>query len=146
VFVGGIPRAMLGTTIGWARSQRPLRVALYPAVAFDEAAAEHLRPSMVYAYLDAPEETRAREGLRREELAEAATALHEGDDGPARRLIDDDRLDQLVLRGSPEQVAARLVALAAEHGADEAGLALTTADLAGDVDAVLATVAAARRG
>jgi hypothetical protein len=80
-------------------------VALYPAVAFDEEAAEHLRPSMVYAYLDAPEETRAREGLRREDLAEAALAMHAGDDRAARRLIDDDRLDQLVLRGRPEDVS-----------------------------------------
>ncbi|MPY96270.1 MAG: LLM class flavin-dependent oxidoreductase [Acidimicrobiia bacterium] len=145
VFVGGIPRAMLATTIGWARSRRPVKVAIYPAVAFDDEAAEHLRPSMIYAYLDAPEETRAREGLRREDLAEAAAAMHEGDDDPARRIIDDARLDQLVLRGTPEHVAVQLVALATEHAAEEVGLALTTADLAADVDAVLATVAAAGR-
>jgi 5,10-methylenetetrahydromethanopterin reductase len=145
VFLGGIPRAMLPRTIEWARSLRPVRVALYPAVAFDEEAAEHLRPSMVYAYLDAPEETRAREGLRREELAEAALAIHAGDDGAARRLIDDDRLDQLVLRGRPERVAAQLLALGRGHGADEVGLALTTRDLGADVDSVLATVEAVAR-
>lgn len=145
VFLGGIPRSVLPGTIARARSVRPVRVAVYPAVAFDEEAAEHLRPSMVYAYLDAPEATRAAEGLRHEELAEAAAAMHAGDDAAARAVVTDHRLDQLVLRGSPERVAELLLERAAELGADEVGLALTTRDLSAEVEAVLATVAAARR-
>lgn len=145
VFLGGIPRPVLPMTIAWARAHRRVRVAVYPAVAFDDAAAEHLRPSMVYAYLDAPEATRAAEGLRHEQLSEAAAAMHAGDDAAARALIPDHRLDQLMLRGRPQRVAELLLERAHELGADEVGLALTTRDLSADVEAVLATVACVDR-
>jgi 5,10-methylenetetrahydromethanopterin reductase len=106
VFLGGIPRSRLAATVAWAHSVRRIDVALYASAAFDDAALERARPRMIYALLDAPDATRQQLGVRREDAVTAAHALAQGDDSPARRLIDDRLLDELVLHG-PVDVVGR---------------------------------------
>ena len=53
-FVAGLPPFRYDEVIGWARSIRPIDIALYPSVAFDEAARDRHRPEMIWSLLDAP--------------------------------------------------------------------------------------------
>lgn len=110
VFLGGIPRSRLKPTVAWARSRRrKLAVAAYMNAVFDRESLEALRPRLIYALLDAPEATRVALRVSRAEAAAAANAITLGDDRPARRLVDDDRLDELVIFGSsPAEVGRRL--------------------------------------
>jgi 5,10-methylenetetrahydromethanopterin reductase len=108
VFLGGIPRSRLQATVDWARWKRPIAVSAYPAALFDLDRLEAIRPRMIYALLDAPEVTRAALGVRLSDAKSAAAALAQGDARPAARLIDDQRLDELVIHGSPEAVGREL--------------------------------------
>jgi hypothetical protein len=81
--------------------------------------------------------------VRHEEVQAAVTALGSGDDGPARELIDDRRLDQLLVRGSgPCEIGQRLADLARRHHATSVGIAYVGDDPTGAVE----HVAAAARG
>jgi 5,10-methylenetetrahydromethanopterin reductase len=108
VFLGGIPRSRLGPTLAWAHSVRPIDVALYVTAVFDRDTLEAIRPRMVYALLDAPEATRSQLGVCRAAAQAAAQALARGDDGPARRLVSDPILDELVAHGPPERVGVEI--------------------------------------
>ncbi|HEY3061995.1 MAG TPA: LLM class flavin-dependent oxidoreductase [Chloroflexota bacterium] len=108
VFLGGIPKSRLQPTVNWAHSVRKIAVSAYPAALFDETRLEAIRPRMIYALLDAPEVTSCALGVDRKDARAAAQALAQGDPEPARRLIDDQRLDELVIHGSPQRVGEAL--------------------------------------
>ena len=134
-FVAGLPPFRYPEVIGWARSIRPIDIALYPSVAFDEASIEHHRPEMIWALVDAPSEaTHSRLGLDGAELAAAAHALRNGDPEPARRLITNDVLADLMVLGDPETVGRRLAQLVATHQPTSIGLALLQDDIAAGID------------
>ena len=134
-FVAGLPPFRYTEVIGWARSVRPVDIALYPSVAFDEASIEHHRPEMIWALVDAPSAaTHERLGLDGAELAAAAHALRGGDPGPARRLISNEVLDQLMVMGDPPQVGRRLAELVRVHEPASIGLALLQDDVATGID------------
>ena len=65
VFMGGVPLPMLGPTLGWARSQRPVDAALYPNVAFSAEEVEMIRPQLVYAFSTGRPRPARRSGSRR---------------------------------------------------------------------------------
>jgi 5,10-methylenetetrahydromethanopterin reductase len=129
VFIGGVPLPLHETVIGWAHSVRPIDVAIYVNAVFDPAEVEAVRPRLVYALVDAPEVNRTRLGVPLAEASRAAAALSAGDAGPARRLITDDVLDRLILRGSPVEVGRRLARIGDLLCPDSLGVALLTPDL-----------------
>jgi 5,10-methylenetetrahydromethanopterin reductase len=143
-FVAGIPLPLYETAVGWARSVRRIDVAIYPGAIFNPAEVESIRPRLVFALLDAPEINRERLGLHVEDVRRAASAYASGDSGPARSLITDPILDQLVFRGTPDQVGRSLADLVLRTGADSVGLALLTPDLERGVDDAAAALATAR--
>ena len=57
VFIGGVPLPMMDVTLEWARSVRPIDVALYPNVALSPDDVERVRPQLIYALHDSPQET-----------------------------------------------------------------------------------------
>lgn len=127
VFLGGIPFAMLDTVLSWVRSVRPIDVAMYPSIAFDDDELEWARPQFVFAFLDAPHSTRALAQLSEQELREAVDAFEGGDDGPARRLITDGVLSQIAMVGSPEHIGVRLATLVQRYRPSSIGLCIRTA-------------------
>jgi 5,10-methylenetetrahydromethanopterin reductase len=143
-FVAGIPLPLYETVVGWARSERPVQIAVYPGAIFDPAEVERIRPRLVFALLDAPAINRQRLGLDVADVRTAVAAFARGDAAPARALIDDATLDQLVFRGSPDEVGRRLADLAQRTGADSLGLALLTPDLERGLDDAAAALAIAR--
>lgn len=128
VFLGGIPASVLPDTIGWARSVRPVDVAIYVNAVGDDTDLDEVRPRLVFAFLDAPDLVRERTGVRLEDARDAAAALVAGDPEPASRLVTDALLDQLVLHGGPTRIAEGLAALARAHRPRSVGLALLTSD------------------
>lgn len=142
-FVAGIPLPLHETVIGWNHSIRPIEIALYVSAVFDPGEVEAVRPRLVFSLLDAPSINRDRLGIGFEETRRAAAAFAAGDAGPARALITDDVLDQILLRGTPAEVGRRLARIAGEHGPDGIGLSLLTPDLErglADAAAALATM------
>jgi 5,10-methylenetetrahydromethanopterin reductase len=145
VFIGGVPLPMMDTTLGWARAVRPIDAAIYPNVALSPEEVEAIRPQLIYALHDGPAETRIAVGVTREEVQEAVAAMAAGDDGPARALIDERRLDHLLVHGAdPCQLGRRLAALARRHAATSVGVAYVGGDPMGALDAVAATARAFR--
>lgn len=145
-FVAGIPLPLQATVIGWNRSIRPIEVALYVSAVFDPGEVEAVRPRLVFSLLDAPPINREWLGLGLEETRRAVAAFAAGDPAPARALITDDVLDQILLRGTPAEVGRRLAGIAAEHRPDGIGLSLLTPDLErglGDAAAAFATMRSA---
>ena len=124
VFLGGVPASMFAPTLAWARSVRPVEAAIYVNAAFGRAAADAAAPQMIYAYLDAPEETRTRVGLHLDDVIEAATALANGDEGLARRLLKDSLLDDVLIAGEPAAVGQELAARVRTLNASSVGFAL----------------------
>jgi 5,10-methylenetetrahydromethanopterin reductase len=108
VFLGGVPRSRLQATVGWAHCRRPIAVSVYPSAVFESERLEAVRPRMIYALLDAPEATRAQLGVCLADAQSAAASLAAGNAGPARRLIDDQLLDELLIHGAPETVGKEL--------------------------------------
>ena len=53
-FVSGMPPFRYPAVVDWARSERPIDIALYPSVAFTEEAVERHRPEMIWSLLDTP--------------------------------------------------------------------------------------------
>lgn len=134
VFLGGIPASVLRDAIGWARSVRPIDIAVYVNAVADDAELDEVRPRLVFAFLDAPDLVRERTGVRLEDARDAAEALIGGDSGPAARLVTDELLDQLVLHGGPARIAQGLAALSRAYQPRSVGLALLTADPAAGID------------
>jgi 5,10-methylenetetrahydromethanopterin reductase len=132
-FVAGLPPFRYAEVLEWCRSVRPIEIALYPSVAFSEEEVEDSRPQMLWALADAPAVVHRALGVGEDDLREATAALAAGDDGPARRLMTDDRLDQVMLSGPPEAVGRRLADLVRRHEPNAIGLAL----LQGDVGAAI---------
>jgi 5,10-methylenetetrahydromethanopterin reductase len=125
-FLGGIPFAELGTVVGWARSVRPVPIALYPSVIFDGDDLEWARPRFIFAFLDTPESTRKHAGLAEDEVRRAVAALEQGDEAPARHLISDEVLANLAIIGSPGVIASRLAHLVTAHRPASIGVCLRT--------------------
>ena len=128
-FVAGMPPFRFTEVVGWARSVRPIDVALYPSAALDPASRERHRPEMIWSLFDTPPDVRERLGIDPEQVAAAAAALRSGDPGPASTLIDDDLLDELMLSGEPASVGLRLADLVVEHRPTSIGLAIISDDL-----------------
>lgn len=145
-FLAGVPIPVLETAIGWARSRRPIEIALYLGVAFTDEDVEAVRPRLVFSLLDAPAINRASLGIETEDARAAAAAYAAGDDTPARRLITDAVLDQVLLRGTPDAVGRRLANLVARHRPDSVGLNLLTPDLERGLADASAALAHARDG
>ena len=145
VFVAGMPPFRFGEVIGWARSKRPIDVALYPGAAFSDEAIECNRPQMIWGLLNGPQAARDRLGVSAEELQQAADELRSGDDSRARSLITDRRLGELILVGSVEEIGCRLAALVQSHEPSSIGLALTQADLSEGIDCAVAAFQVMRR-
>lgn len=134
-FVAGMAPFRYDDVIAWARSTRAIDIALYPSVAFDEAGIERHRPEMIWSLLDAPAAVRDRVDLAREDVRTAAEAMREGDPGPARSLITDQLLEQLMVIGDPAAVGRRLARLVGRHRPTSIGLALVQDDLGAGVEA-----------
>jgi 5,10-methylenetetrahydromethanopterin reductase len=145
VFIGGIPRSRVAPTLAWARSVRPIDAAVYLDAVFDADSRETLRPRLVFAFLDAPAATRERFGVELEAAREAAELLASGEEGPARKIVDDDALEDLVLYGTPAAVGRRLAAELAPLRPTSIGLTLLTTDPLATLEPAAAALAAARR-
>ncbi|MDH3755066.1 MAG: LLM class flavin-dependent oxidoreductase [Acidimicrobiia bacterium] len=145
-FVAGLPPFRYTEVIEWARSDRSIDIALYPSVAFTEEAIEHHRPEMIWALLDSPDVVRDRLDLDVVVLRSAAAALRGGDPEPARRLVTDDVLTQVMLVGSPNEVGASLADLVAAHQPTSIGLALLQDDLVAGIDAAAEAFTVMRAG
>lgn len=136
VFVAGIAPALVGDVIGWARSVRPIEVALYLSACFSLEEVERVRPRLLHAFLDAPARLREHAGLPLDALQDAASALAGGDEAPARCLLDDDRLSMVLAHGSPVLVAERLAQLARAHRPQSIGIALLGPELEAAAEAL----------
>lgn len=134
VFIGGIPAAVLDQTVAWARSRRPIDVHLYSTAVFDEEEAERLRPALVMPLADSPDHVHEALGLDHAKLVEAASALQQGDDAPARALIGPDLVSQIVLVGSPAQLGRRLAETIRRVEPVAVGFTFTTDDLHAAID------------
>ena len=128
-FVAGMPPFRYPAVVGWARSVRPIDIALYPSVAFTEKAVERHRPEMIWALLDTPPEIREELGIDGGAVKAAAEAMRGGDPEPARTLVDDTVLERVMLTGPPSVVGRRLADLVREHRPTSVGLALVQDDL-----------------
>ena len=128
-FVAGMPPFRYPAVVGWARSVRPIDIALYPSVAFTEKAVERHRPEMIWSLLDTPAPARDELGIDAAAVRAAAGAIRRGDPEPARRLVDDTMLERLMLVGRPPAVGKRLAELVREHQPTSIGLALVQDDL-----------------
>jgi 5,10-methylenetetrahydromethanopterin reductase len=123
VFLAGIAPTLLDQAVGWSRSIRPVRVALYVSACLNLGEVEAIRPRMIHAFADAPPTLRAQAALTERQVMDAADAFGGGDTEPAARLLTDDILDLVLIRGHDDAVA-RCVALARAHGPESIGLVL----------------------
>lgn len=144
-FVSGLPPFRYREVIGWARSVRPIEIALYPSVAFGPEAREHLRADLVHALADSPASVRSRLAVSETELRTAMAALATGDPEPARALVTDALQEQLMLVGAPDEVSQRLAALVREHQPDSIGLAVTQPDMEDGLRQAARALAVAKR-
>jgi 5,10-methylenetetrahydromethanopterin reductase len=145
VFLGGIPRSRLAPTLAWARSVRPIDAAVYVDAVFDDATREAVRPRLIFAFLDGPEATRAQFGVDLDAARDAAAALAAGDDEPARKLVDDEALDDLVLFGTPSDVGRRMAAELRALRPTSIGLTLLTTDPLVTLERAAAALVVARK-
>jgi 5,10-methylenetetrahydromethanopterin reductase len=144
-FVAGLPVAQLPEVVGWARSARPIPIALYVSVAFEEEDVERARPQMVWALLNSSDATLALTGLPRSAFQAATDGLQGGDLEPARRLMTDDVLRHVLLWGEPCAIGARLAQLVRDLRPDSVGISLLQADVPKAIDACAAAFAAMRQ-
>ena len=112
---------------------------------FDRTSLEAVRPRMIYALLDAPEVTRRELGVSREAAATAALAISQGDDRPARELVDDRLLDELVVCGGPEVVGLALAMRFRPLHPQSIGIALLAEDPLTVLEPAAAALAIAAR-
>ncbi len=144
VFLGGIPPDGYGRVLGWARSCRPVDAALYPSLAVGDEAVDAHRPHMVFSLLAAGDDELDRLGVDRAEAEAGATALAQGDEGPARRVLTDTVLAAVLWTDPPAVAGARLAELGRRHDAASVGVSLVQSDLRAALPAVVETLAAAR--
>jgi 5,10-methylenetetrahydromethanopterin reductase len=145
-FIAGVPQSSLPSMAGWATSVHPIEVAIYCDAVFDgDAAVEARRPRWIYNMLNGPDETRARFGISLADASAAAEAFTRGDEGPARKLVTDRLLDELVMRGTPEQVGRELAARVRPFNPTSVGLTLFTADPVATLEPAAAALAVARK-
>ncbi len=142
-FIAGMPPFRYDEVLGWCRSVRPIDIALYPSVAFTPEQIERSRPHMIWQLANAPTELAGRFGLDPGLVGAAAAALQAGDEGPARALLVDDVLGELMLLGAPAVVAPRLAALIERHRPTSIGLALLEPTIDEAASALLAAVSTA---
>jgi 5,10-methylenetetrahydromethanopterin reductase len=142
-FLAGIPGVRLEAAAAWARSARSIDLALYASAVFDQASLEVVRPRMIYALLDAPEATRRALGVSRAAAADAALAMARGDDRPARTLVDDRLLDELVVAGEPAAVGHALAMRFRALRPHSIGIALLAADPRRDLELAAEALAVA---
>jgi 5,10-methylenetetrahydromethanopterin reductase len=135
VFIAGVAPSLFDAVVGWARSVRPIAVALYVSACFDGVELERSRPTLIHAFLNGPDELRARAGLSVEQLREASIALAGGDDSAARRLMTDERLSLVLARGTPTEVGKVLAGHARRIEPDSVGFALLATDMSRAIDA-----------
>jgi 5,10-methylenetetrahydromethanopterin reductase len=144
-FVGATPFFLLGPTLAWARSVRPIPVALYLNAVSGEDELEWARPRLVQALLDAPEVTRRRFGLDEGDLRAAVAGLADDDDQLARKLVTDEVVDHLVLFGNRRRVVRRICEIARAHQPASIGICLRTSTRPKVIEECGAVLAAARR-
>jgi 5,10-methylenetetrahydromethanopterin reductase len=142
VFVAGIAPSLVPTVVGWARSVRPVEVAVYVSACLDDDELEEVRPRMIHAFSDAPETLRARAGLAASAVNAAALALNAGDDGPARALMVDGVVDLVLAR--PGDVVATLTGLVRALEPNSIGVALMGGDPIAQVERAAATLHAVK--
>jgi 5,10-methylenetetrahydromethanopterin reductase len=142
VFVAGIAPSIVPTVVGWARSVRPVEVAVYVSACLADDELEEVRPRMIHAFSDAPEALRARAGLDAAAVNAAALALNAGDDEPARSLMVDGVVDLVLAR--PADVVATCTGLARDLRPDSIGLALVGGDPLAQVERAAATMHAVK--
>ena len=134
VFVAGVAPSLFDELVGWARSVRPISIALYISACFDDEDVERSRPLLIHAFLNGPETLRARAGLELKALGEASAALAAGEDGLARGLMTDERLDHVLVRGTPVEVGRVLASHARRIRPESVGFALLAQDMSRAID------------
>ena len=144
-FVGATPFFLLGTTMAWARSARPIPVSLYLNALFGREELEWARPRLVQSLLDAPEVSRSHLGLYEADLRSAVAGLAHDDDQLARKLMTDEIVDQLVLFGDRRRVARRLCEIARTYQPASIGICLRTSAHPKIIEECGAVLAAARK-
>jgi hypothetical protein len=144
-FVAGLPVSQVAEVVGWARSVRPIPIALYISAAFEPEDVERARPEMVWGLVNSSDATLALTGLPRSAFEEATAALQRGDREPARHLMSDAVLRHMLVWGAPHDIGARLADLVCELRPDSIGLSLLQADVPKAMDACAAAFAAMRR-
>jgi 5,10-methylenetetrahydromethanopterin reductase len=144
-FVAGLPVSQVAEVVGWARSVRPIPIALYISAAFEPEDVERARPEMVWGLVNSSDATLALTSLPRSAFEHATVALQRGDREPARRLMTDEVLRHMLVWGSPDEIGARLAELVRELRPDSIGLSLLQADVPRAMDACAAAFSAMRR-
>ncbi|MBV9578836.1 MAG: LLM class flavin-dependent oxidoreductase [Chloroflexi bacterium] len=144
-FVAGLPVSQVAEVVGWARSSRRIPVAVYISAAFEPEDVERARPEMAWGLANSSDATVALTGLPRSAFEAATAALQRGDREPARTLMTDDVLRQMLVWGSPEDIGARLAQLVHQLQPDSIGLSLLQDDVPRALEASAATFAAMRR-
>lgn len=139
VFLAGIAPLLLDQALTWARSVRPIRVALYVSACLDLDELDAVRPRMIHAFADAPPALRARAGLDDAAVTAAVDAFGAGDTEPAARLLTDEALDLVLVRGHAEAVQ-RCVALARAHTPESIGVVVLGDDPLGHVERAAAVL------
>lgn len=127
VFLAGIAPSMLGRTVAWATSVRRIDLALYVSCVTSPSERDAVRPRMIHAFSNGPDDLLALAGLDRPVAQAAAEALGEGDPEPSRSLLTDERLE-LVLALDLDQATTWLADLSRRHGPSSIGLALISDD------------------
>ena len=108
VFVAGVAPSLFDELVGWARSVRPISIALYISACFDDDDVERSRPTADPRVPQRPRAAASAGGTRRSRrCSEASAALAAGDDALARRLMTDERLDHVLVRGTPADGRSR---------------------------------------
>jgi 5,10-methylenetetrahydromethanopterin reductase len=143
-FIAGVPVSQVAEVVGWARSVRPIQVALYVSAAFEPEDVERARPEMAWGLVNSSDATIALTGHTRGEFEAVSLALQAGDDQPARALMTDDVLRHMLVWGSPSQIGVRLAELVRELRPDSIGLSLLQDDIPRAMDACADAFAAMR--
>ena len=144
-FVAGLPVSQVAEVVGWARSVRPIPIALYVSAAFEPEDVERARPEMVWGLVNSSDATLALTGQPRAAFESATRALQQGDREPARKLMTDAVLRHVLVWGSPTEIGARLAGLVRELRPASIGLSLLQTDVPKALEASAATFAAMRR-
>lgn len=128
VFLAGLPSSVLPQTVAWARSVRPIEIALYGTAVFDPEEAARLPERLILPLSDSPDHVLDALDLDRADVAAARAAFVAGDPRPARRLVSEEIFAELVLAGTPVEVGRALAARARAYEPHSIGLTFVTPD------------------